>query len=273
MRVLLLSTAAVLGWTAAFPFVCPAQDSPALTREQMEEFLRTAEVLKFKQTSKGVTGTMQATLMDKTTGFKHDACIQCIDEKKPLFQGDKGTELNFRDTYKHNIAAYKLALMLGLDMVPPTVERRWGGKTCSFVWWVDDLLMDEGDRAKRKITPPDDHYWKCQLSIVHVFDELIHNVDRNVGNILFTKTWRLWMIDHSRAFRLLPTLRNPGNLKMCERSLLARMKLLDEETLKKEMRPYMADGEIKALLKRRDVIVKFFEDKGDSALYTFAAAQ
>jgi hypothetical protein len=58
---------------------------------------------------------------------------------------------------------------------------------------------------------------------------------------------------------------------MCERGLLARMKLLDEETLKKEMGSYLTGQETKALLKRRDVIVKFFEGKGDSALYTMIA--
>ena len=36
---------------------------------------------------------------------------------------------------------------------------------------------------------------------VRVFDELIANRDRNIGNMLWTSTWKMWMIDHTRAFR------------------------------------------------------------------------
>ena len=37
----------------------------------------------------------------------------------------RGTELNFRDTWKFNVAGYELAKMLQLNMVPPYVERRY----------------------------------------------------------------------------------------------------------------------------------------------------
>jgi hypothetical protein len=261
-----LTPAAVLAWTAALIPACFAQAPATLTRQQMEEFLLKAKIVKTRPVDKGVTGVVRATLTQD--GFSHDACIQTIDVYKPESPGIAVREINFRDTYKHNIAAYKLSLMLGLDMIPPTVERKYGGSSASFTWWVDDVLMDEGRRIHDKINPPDDQYWKRQLSIVHVFDELIYNVDRNRGNILYTSTWRLWMIDHTRAFRLYHTLNHPENLKMSERDLLAKMKLLNEADLKREVGRYLTAGEIKGLLKRRDLIVAFFESKGDSALYT-----
>ena len=37
---------------------------------------------------------------------------------------------------------------------------------------------------------------------VRLFDQLITNVDRNLGNLLIDKNWTVWMIDHSSAFRL-----------------------------------------------------------------------
>ena len=40
------------------------------------------------------------------------------------------------------------------------------------------------------------------MSLVRVFDQLIGNIDRNVGNLLITSDWRIWAIDHTRAFRL-----------------------------------------------------------------------
>ena len=43
--------------------------------------------------------------------------------------------------------------------------------------------------------------WNAQLHILRVFDELIANTDRNQGNMLIDSRWKLWLIDHSRAFR------------------------------------------------------------------------
>jgi hypothetical protein len=63
------------------------------------------------------------------------------------------------------------------------------------------------------------------------------------------------------------TLDNPKVLARCDRNLLARMKALDEATLQKEFAPHVSRDEIRGLLARRDIIVKFFEAKGDSALF------
>jgi hypothetical protein len=39
---------------------------------------------------------------------------------------------------------------------------------------------------------------------MRVFDQLIYNTDRNTGNVLYDTGWRLWGIDHTRAFRVRP---------------------------------------------------------------------
>ena len=44
----------------------------------------------------------------------HDAQFQAIDVYKPVFRGAEGTvEKNFRDSYKFNIAAFRLGRMIG----------------------------------------------------------------------------------------------------------------------------------------------------------------
>jgi hypothetical protein len=45
------------------------------------------------------------------------------------------------------------------------------------------------------------------------------------------------------------------------------MKTLDEATLLKELKPYVLKDEIKGLLARRDLIVAFFEAKGEGGLF------
>ncbi len=260
------TTTAVFALALAWPESVPAQD---LTREQREEFLRTAEVVKTQRASKGITGVLRATLKSRDGSLTHDAAIQCIDERKSQFQTNRGTELNFRDSYKFNIAAYKLGLMLGLDMIPPHVERSYSGSSGCFSWWVDNVLMDEGERLKKKVAPPDQNEFNAQYSIVQVFDQLIYNTDRNVGNLLITKDWMLWMIDHGRAFRMHHDLPNPKILKMCERRLLAKMRELTEPALKAELGSYLTGMEIQAVLKRRDKIVAHFDKAGQSALYSY----
>jgi hypothetical protein len=58
-------------------------------------------------------------------------------------------------------------------------------------------------------------------------------------------------------------------LKRCDSALLEKMKQLDAATLKKEIGAYdVGSDQIKGLLARRDKIVKIFDQKGPSALYT-----
>lgn len=248
-----------------------AQTSPApataLTHAQKEEFILKAKVVKTKTAAKGITDTVRATLSDGT--ITHDVSIQRIDDTKRNFETPYGTELVFRDSWQYNMAAYKLDRLLGLNMIPATVKRSYQGTQGAWTWWVDDVLMDEGQRQKDKSQAPDKQKWDDQMSAVNVFDQLIYNIDRNVGNLLYDKNWQIWMIDHTRAFRSNVALMDEKVLTRCDTALLEKMKQLDAATLKKELGPYdVGDTQIKGLLARRDRIVKIFQAKGQAAMYT-----
>ena len=195
---------------------------------QREEFLRTAKIGKTRTLSEGITGAQIGKLSDgKVT---HDASIQSIDDYKNVYTTALGTELNFKDTYKGNVAAYRLAKLLGLEnMVAVSVERRVGGKQAAVTWWVDDVLMTEKERFQKKKVPPDSEKWNSQMYIVRVFDQFIYNVDRNLGNLVIDKNWNLYMIDHTRAFRLHKKLQNEQNLVKCDRRLFAALQGLSRE--------------------------------------------
>src|ERR1700680_4068841 len=90
-----------------------AADEPTLTKEQIKQFLLTAKVVNSRQAKNGITHTARLTLSDGTV--THDASFQPIDERKASMVLTSGTELNFVDSYKYNIAAYGLAELLGLD--------------------------------------------------------------------------------------------------------------------------------------------------------------
>ena len=178
-------------------------------------FLRSAPIRKVRGVKAGVTGTQRAAL--SAGGIAHDASIQTIDESMLRFQSAKRTELNFRDFWGYNVAAYRLGVMLGLDNIPVSVARHFGSRPAAFTWWVDDVLMDERARVQQGVAPPFVASWTAQIHVMRVFDELIANTDRNLGNMLIDRDWKLWLIDHSRAFRLQETLRSPLHVRRCDR--------------------------------------------------------
>jgi hypothetical protein len=236
-----------------------------LSDAEIEAFLLKADIVKTKSTAKGITGSLQATLSDGR--LTHDVHIQSIDESKREFQSMRGTEFNFRDSWTFNVAGYKLDRLLGLHMVPVSVSRRYRSKPSAFTWWVDDVAMDEGDRLKNKTAPPDSVSWNQQMQMVRLFDQLIYNVDRNMGNLLITNDWRVWAIDHTRAFRTHDQLKTPNNVSRCDRQVFQRLKDLNSDTLKRELGRYLDTWQIRALLARRDAIVQRIESLGSSALF------
>jgi hypothetical protein len=98
-------------------------------------------------------------------------------------------------------------------------------------------------------------------AVMIVFDELIQNRDRNAGNILWSSDWRLWMIDHTRAFRLGKDLLRPTSLTICDRALLERMRELTRPDLAAAVGKSLTAPEIDALLTRRDRIVMLFDER------------
>ena len=233
---------------------------PQLTPQEMEAFLLQADIVATKTTKKGVTGARRVTLFDGR--IRHDAQLQDVDIALPIFDvGPKNSEVNFKDTYRYNIAGYRLSLLLGLDNVPMSVGRRVKGKDAAITWWLDDVMLDEGDRQKKKTVGPKPSRTASQIHVLRVFDELIQNRDRNAGTLLWTSDWKMWMIDHTRAFRLGKDLLKPQSLERIDRNLFAKMRELTSASLTDAMNKSLTKDEIEALLARRDVIVKLFDDR------------
>jgi hypothetical protein len=252
-------TAPAAGETASNDANAPGRRGPQTDAER-EEFLLKATVIKRKGAPGGITSSTRATL--RLGDYEHDAHIQSIDEYKTQITLSSGLEIDFRDSWKNNVAAYKLDRLLGIRWVPVTVARRDNMKMASFTWWVDDVQMTEKDRYTKKIKSPDADAWNHQIYVVRIFDQLIYNVDRNLGNLLIDKDWRIWMIDHTRAFKIFKDLKKEQELgNNCMRELLPALKTLDKPTLKAKMDGLLAEGQIDALLSRRDHIVSYFEGK------------
>jgi len=236
-----------------------ATPSVSLTLDEMQQFLLNAKVGKTKKMSKGVTKARQVEMSDGR--MTHDAQIQDVDIAIPFFQVDpKHTEVNFKDSYRYNIAAYRLSRLLGLDNVPMSVERVVDGKPSAVTWWLDDVAIEEGDRVKKKVEG-NPLRRRNYFGVMKVFDELIQNRDRNGGNILWSSDWKMWMIDHTRAFRLGKQLLDPKALNYCDRGLLDHLRELTRPALAEAVGKTLTNEEMDALMVRRDLLVKLFDEK------------
>ena len=243
-----------------------APDEPTLTKEQIEQFLLTAKIVKGRESNKGVTHTSRLTLSDGT--LTHDASFQPVDEHTRVKKFASGnTEMNFVDSYKYNLAAYGLAELVGFDdMMPVYVERRWQGQTGSLSWWLP-VKMDDAERVKQKLEPPDQNAWNNQMYKIRVFDELVYDTDVNLTNVLIGEDWRLWRIDFTRAFRTYNELKNTKDLVRCDRQLFEKLKALNANELAEKTKQYLTKDEMKAVMARRDKIVaqfqKMISEKGE----------
>jgi hypothetical protein len=243
-----------------------AADEPTLTKEQIKQFLSTAKVVSSKEAKKGITGTSRLTLSDGT--ITHDASFQSIDQHKAVMQLAQGTELNFVDSYKYNIAAYALAELIGMDnMLPVYVERKWKGETGSLSWWLP-VKMDEVERHKQGLTAPDPDAWNNQMYKIRVFDQLVSDSDPNLTNVLIGENWQIYRIDFTRAFRLNKDVKEPKDLVRCDRQLLEKLKALDANAVTEKTAHYLSKDEVKAVMARRDKIVAQFQkmiaEKGEN---------
>jgi hypothetical protein len=247
---------------------------PVLTREEMREFLLKAKVIKSRDTSKGITSPKRLTLSNGA--LTHDAAFQSVDEHSTVanLRGSAGPsiELNFIDHYRYNLAAYAISGLLGLDyMMPVHVKRRWSAKDGSLSWWVD-TLMDEGERLKKKVQPPNPADWNEQMYRMRVFAALVRDTDRNLGNVLITPEWKVIMIDFTRAFRPQTELVYSKDLPKIDRTVLPKLEALTKDSIKAAVGDELTNPEIDAVMKRRDVIVAHFrkliaEQGEDKVLY------
>lgn len=227
--------------------------APAPSDAEQEQFLKKAKVVATRPAPGGITKSMRVTLSDGESA--HDAHVQQINRDKAREYSIQAIQKNFLDTWRGNVAGYRLDRLLGLGMVPVSVERRVNGITSAVTWWVDDVLMSGETFHKTGAEPPDIQRWRRQYDMMRVFDALISNPDRNTNNMLITQGWNLVLIDHTRAFRWNHALEHPHRVQRCDRRIYQALRRLDRAQLNTALGGLITGMQIDALLVRRDAIV------------------
>jgi hypothetical protein len=203
---------------------------------EMEVYLRTAPIERIEDVPIGVT-------KPKRAFFRGDGPMRSA-AWKPLRAGLRG---GFWESYQAEIAAYELDKLLGLQMVPPSVERRVEGELGAIIQWVDGT---RSWKIREPVVGPDLDAWNRQVIAMKMFDNLIGNADRNQGNLIYDSEYHLILIDHSRAFT--DDTRLPVKLSRVWKDLYDRMNALTLHQLEPVLAKYMGKRAIKAVVTRRD---------------------
>ncbi len=232
------------------------QPLPLESYEEIVHFLNTAQVVSSKEIGDGVTGARKV-LLEKD-GLRVNAVFRHvrINESRTL---PTGTQVAFRDDYIFECAAYELSRLLGLDNVPPTVEREIQGKKGALQLWIEGAVT-ETDRRDQSPSLLDEERLNQQWQVMLVFDNLIFNDDRNRGNYLYDREGKLWMIDHTRTFRTDGELPYPSGILYSERRLWEGLQKLDSADMRTHLQKYLGPPELESLIKRKDRLVEYIQE-------------
>jgi len=184
---------------------------------------------------------------------------------KPIRPGRYG---GYWESYKSEIAAYEMDKLLGLDMVPPVVERHVHGDLGAAIYWVDNV---KGWKQGQTVDAPDSLTWVRQVVRMKMFDQLIGNIDRNQGNLLYDADFHLILIDHSRAFTTSKDIRQEAQPGHIDAALWDKIQALALADLQAALGDLLGKGQIKAILDRRDrmrkAIDKMVASRGASNVF------
>ena len=225
-----------------------------------EEFLKTAEIVRSEEIGEGVTKPLKLYLQ------KGDV------QSKAAWKNPSGMQGGFLEGWQYEIAAYRLDKLIGLNMVPPAVEREFNGKPGALVYWATSehsllQIMEENIPIPESAV----EHTENMKYLVRAWDCLVANDDRTQQNILYTKDWRVIAFDHSRSFRStkeytdnLVNGRNglkktadgkPFLFRRLPRSFVEKLRKVDCRNIKEAVGPYLTDKEIDAVCKRKALLL------------------
>jgi hypothetical protein len=227
----------------------------------MEHFLLEADIVEVVPIGTGVTNPRRLTM--RLDGREMNASFKDVnDEIQGRTTFDSGVpEYNFTDKYIYERAAYLLDRELAMNMVPVTVIREVEGKMGAITEWVPGVI-DEGERQERKLDSDPRSIRMRQTDVRRMFDALIQNTDRNLGNTLYDlDNWSVYLIDHSRAFRMGKKLEKSFTSQMLTlpKELYENLQALEEARLMEVLSSELSKAQIKSIVRRRDKIVEKVE--------------
>lgn len=156
---------------------------------------------------------------------------------------------NETDNPANEVAAYTIDKLLGIELVPPTVMRKFDGKTGSLQFFVE-----EGKNPYETLSNASRN--------LRFFDLVIANTDRSADNFLVLPNGAQVAIDNMMAFRTLDApLPHEWVLRQAipDQLIYERYKSLSAKQWHKSLDSLLGKEKVNQLIKKRDAFVKKVE--------------
>lgn len=159
---------------------------------------------------------------------------------------------------QHELAAYQLDQLIGLDLIPLTVEREIDGVPGALQLRFKDTLSESQRQAKNKGFDG----W-CpmprQFQLMYVMDILSDNRGRTGDNVLYdAENWILYLTDFKSAFGKGKKIGATGAKVLLSPGVKSGLSSLTATQLQEALGEWLNGKQIKALLSRRDQILEKF---------------
>jgi hypothetical protein len=191
----------------------------------------------------------------------HRAIFKYIDRPKPPA---------LASSFKHELAAYDLSKVLGVDVIPPVIARRIENIPGSLQIMIEGCIT-ELDRQQQYLSPPDPQAFADRVAEIRVLEHLTHCERTDLGDLLIHEdTWKVCRVDFAEAFAPKGELLKEADIHRCSKRLYEGLKSAPVKAIEDAVRPHLEGPEIKALLARRLLILgrigSLIKERGEAAV-------
>lgn len=233
--------------------------SPSEIQER-EEHLRTAPIITVAKTeSTGRTSAWKVYLDGGRIASR--AIFKYVNRQRPTL---------LPSSYRYELAAYELSKLLGMTLIPPTVEREIEGMKGSLQCYCEGVIT-ESARRRKGLSPSNVTKLQDAFSEVAILENLTCNPREDASDILIdTSDWTVWRVDFSEAFAPETTVLADSPFSRCSKGLFQKLRDTPDDEFRGRLASYLNPEEIDALLARKRLILDRLEglikDKGEAAV-------
>ena len=225
----------------------------------LERFLARAKIENVEELRRGDRRFLLVALKDE--GLHLRAIFGSADEAVPA---DLSAQAPRPRRYRHELAAYRLDRMLGLDFVPVTVERKLEQKNGALQLFLEGAVdlpyIQEHGRYDLL------YGLEAEVREAIIFSALVGSRDRiDAAKMLLPEKGRVMIADSTRGFPLSEDAKeilsrrvgefDPGPCRPMDARLELKLGELNKKMLQEELGDYISPQQIDALLGRRDRIL------------------
>lgn len=220
-----------------------------IDQKEMEAFLRMATILTAIPDEN--LGRTEPWIIDLKDGeIERKGFFKHVNRCRPSAQAD---------CYKYELAAYEMSKLLGLEIILPVVERVIKARPGSLAMflpssWVSLKKINEGNTVIKE-----EEAFHINMLDILVFDNLcytgLEDEDLNEDIYVDPETGFVCRTDFSQGFAPAPALIPLREVTHCSDMLRQNLADLDDNAIRKAMKPFLNEQEIAALIVRKNMLL------------------